>query len=71
MRTAKIFLWCMLAMIVFASCGSNVVESRGEATVEEEIIEMNWNRAVKDLYWLDGLPEEQVLEARKISSEKH
>jgi hypothetical protein len=52
-------------MMIFTSCGSNVVEADHEVTMEEEIIEMNWNRAVKDLYWLEVESEMVVNEDRQ------
>jgi hypothetical protein len=52
-------------MMIFTSCGSNAVVADHEVTMEEEIIEMNWNRAVKDLYWLEVESEMVVNEDRQ------
>ena len=52
MNRPRTFLWLALAlaMMLFASCGSSQQEA---STVEAEIIDLNWNYAVKDLYLLD------------------
>jgi hypothetical protein len=60
MSKPKVLLWLvsLIAMVLFTSCGGEQGKVSGatlsdEVTLEEEIIDLNWNRAVKDLYYLN------------------
>jgi hypothetical protein len=47
----------ILALMIVCLCMSCAEEEyRGNVSIEEEIIEMNWSYAVKDLY----LPEDEI-----------
>lgn len=47
----KKYLVILIGVLMMSSCTRN--EEHAPATLQDEVVEMNWSLPVKDLYWVE------------------